>query len=390
MNSYENRICGYLIDKYERSKTFTGDNKVEQTFAVTLRKLIPKYGDPSEYDIFIEVNEAVSKLVEKGYITARKGNNGIYTTLTLNVSKIDQIYAYLDRTPKAEINVQLLSLIDRYDVPGALHMFCEEQRKNIKNNKNVECFDGDIEKYEMILKAIKEIYEVKDETYIRDFSIRVFGDSKAFEGISSKVKSILYRYGDLPDEDTVLEDMNIVKNPGHVYIKGDCIITIGGQTLDLSRLKGDIAISSELLDAIEKIELTSSRVYTIENLTSFHSFKGPGTMIYLGGYHNSHRRNFIRCIYNDNPDAEYFHYGDIDAGGFYILLHLRKKTGIDFKPYHMDIDTLRKYQKYTKRLSDNDIRRLKHLIGNGFDETINYMLEHYRKLEQEALDESDI
>ena len=82
-------------------------------------------------------------------------------------------------------------------------------------------------------------------------------------------------------------------------------------------------------------------------------------MIYLGGYHNSHRRNFIRCIYNDNPDAEYFHYGDIDAGGFYILLHLRKKTGIDFKPYHMDIDTLRKYQKYTKRLSDNDIRRLK-------------------------------
>lgn len=386
MNSYENTICGYLIDKYERSKTFTGDNKVEQNFTIKLSKFIPKYGDPSEYEIFIAVNDAISRLIDKEYVTALKGKNGIYTTLTLNITKISQIYAYLDRTPKTETNAQLLSLFDRYDNTELLHVFCDEQRKNIKNNKNVECFDGDIKKYEMILKAIKEIYKIEDETYIRDFSVRVFGDSKAFEGISGKVKSILYKYGDFPNEDTVLEDMSIVKNPGHVYIKGNCIITIGTQTLDLSQLKGDIAISSELLNSIEKIELTSNRLFTIENLTSFHSFNEPGAIIYLGGYHNSHRRNFICSIYNDNPSAEYYHYGDIDAGGFYILLHLRKKTGINFKTYHMDIDTLRKYQKYTKNLSDNDIRRLKHLIGNGFDETINYMIQHNCKLEQEALD----
>lgn len=138
-----------------------------------------------------------------------------------------------------------------------------------------------------------------------------------------------------PEEDTILEDLNIIKNPGHVYIKGSAIITIKGQRLNLSVLNGDIAISSALLPEISSISVTGSRVMTIENLTTFNAFHESDTFaVYLGGYHNSHRRNFINKIYNDNPDAEYYHFGDIDAGGFYILLHLRAKTGVHFMPYH--------------------------------------------------------
>ena len=68
------------------------------------------------------------------------------------------------------------------------------------------------------------------------------------------------------------------------------------------------------------------------------------------------------------------------------MLHLRNKTGVAFKPLHMDVHTLESNIEYTKRLSDNDRKRLKNLLGKGFDETIKYMLINDCKLEQEALD----
>ena len=123
-------------------------------------------------------------------------------------------------------------------------------------------------------------------------------------------------------------------------MKGSGIISISGQTIDLSKLGGDIAISSSILKDIEKISVIGKRVITIENLTSFNTFSEDNTFaLYLGGYHNTHRRNFIIQLFHDNPEAEFFHFGDIDAGGFYILMHLREKTGVPFLPYRMDIST---------------------------------------------------
>ena len=43
MTNYEKVILNDLLDRYERSKSFTGDNKVNQQFTVKLAKLFPKY-----------------------------------------------------------------------------------------------------------------------------------------------------------------------------------------------------------------------------------------------------------------------------------------------------------------------------------------------------------
>ena len=268
-----------------------------------------------------------------------------------------------------------------------LTRFCEAQKIRLSQNKKAEYFDGDIKEYEKLLKAVAVIFDVSEETFIRDFSVKVFGDSKTFESIKSKVKRLLFQYGDFPEEDTILEELNIIKNPGHVFIKGSAVIVIKGQRLDLSELNGDIAISSALLPEISSIIVTGSRVMTIENLTTFNASHESDTfVVYLGGYHNSHRRNFIKKIYHDNPDAEYYHFGDIDAGGFYILLHLRAKTAIHFMPYHMGITELQHFKEYTKPLTDNDKKRLRALLDSEFADTVNYMIEHNCKLEQEAID----
>ena len=107
--------------------------------------------------------------------------------------------------------------------------------------------------------------------------------------------------------------------------------------------------------------------------------------IYLGGYHNSVRREFIKKIYHQNPNVAFYHFGDIDAGGFYILEHLKRQTGVDFQAYKMDLNTLKEYRNYSKKLTDHDIDRLLKLKDTRYSEVISYMLDHDCKLEQEAL-----
>lgn len=388
MMNYEKKILNDLLDKYERSKSFTGDNKRGQSFSVKLTNLFPKYSDEAEYELYTSINEVSQELEHREYIFLSKKKNGVIDSVTLNMHKLNDIYAFISRTPKLETNERLLQLLTKYaDKNEILSKYCQVQIDRIQRNKKTEYFDGDLEEYESLLKAVSEIFDIFEETYIRDFSVRVFGDSKVFEKIRRKVVRLLFQYGDFPQEETILEDLNIIKNPGHVYIKGSGIITIGGQVIDLSALNGDIAISSVLLKNIERIKVSGSRVITIENLTTFNHFSQPDTFsIYLGGYHNLHRRNFIKKIYEQNPHISYYHYGDIDAGGFYILLHLREKTGIRFVPYQMDTDTLRKYSAYIKPLTDNDRKRLKNLINSEFADTVMYMLKNNCKLEQEAMD----
>ena len=388
MMNYEKKILDHLVDKYERSKSFSGENKTNQNFTEQLKKLFPKYKDPAEYDVFRSVNESVSELEKLGFVTVKNTKNAFERSVILNTDSLGDIYKYLKRKPKAELNNTLLALMEKYlNENEVLNRYCSAQTERIRSNRSVERFDGDVDELEKTLRAIKEIFNVTEETYERDFSIRLYSDSKVFERIKKKAAWILFRYGDFPDEETVLEDLNIVKNPGHVYIKGNGSIVISGQKLDLSALKGDIAISSDLLKSIDEIRIGGNRLITIENLTTFNRFSDPQTLaVYLGGYHNSHRRNFIKKIFECNPEAEYLHFGDIDAGGFYILLHLRARTGIDFKPFRMDTSTLELYKSYSRPLTENDRKRLTDLLDTEFRDTVQYMLDNNCKLEQEALD----
>ena len=206
MTNYKEIILDLLLDKYERSKSFTGDNKVEQRFSVKIATLFPKYGDEAEYDLFNALNEAVFALSEMDFVSFQCKKNGVIENVSLKFTRLYDAYAYLTRTPKAETNRKLIDLLEQYDGKNdLLTRFCTVQKERIAKNKKAEYFYGDIAEYEKLLKAVGMIFDVAEETFIRDFSVRVFGDSKSFEEIKGKVKRLLFQYGDFPDEVTVLE-----------------------------------------------------------------------------------------------------------------------------------------------------------------------------------------
>ena len=143
------------------------------------------------------------------------------------------------------------------------------------------------------------------------------------------------------------------------------------------------------MEHVEKIMISDRRFMTVENKTAYMRCDEEDTAyFYLGGYANRFQRECLKKIYADNPGVEYYHFGDIDAGGFYIYENLCRITGIAFQMYKMSVLELgsQQYAGCLQRLSENDRKRLQALKEyDKFGEVVQYMLENDVKLEQEIV-----
>jgi hypothetical protein len=229
---------------------------------------------------------------------------------------------------------------------------------------------------------------LEEEISERIFSVRIYGNSKEFERLRTKMIFLLKRYFSDEEEDSeVLAQYHIVRNPGHVVLKGNGILKVKESILQISDFEEGITLTSRDVRNLEIISLEDMKIMTIENLTSFYQFHQEGVLsVYLGGYHNTIRRELLKKIYEKYPEKQYCHFGDIDAGGFYILNHLIERTGIPFSAFCMDTDTLQKYKEKWLPLSEHDRVRLDKLISKSeYRDVIQYMLDHNCKLEQENI-----
>ena len=308
---------------------------------------------------------------------------------------IEEAYQYVGRKPKRGLEEANITLLQKYlDVEAPITVgFVRYLLERLQNHQSVKEYIAleNMKETEKFLQACVLVEQNRKPCYIREFSIMHFQDSKYFEQIESRIAKVFRQFsGEYAEMDTMelLAEYGIYRTPNYVYFKGDARISIGEEIVDLSLLKQGIGISGEDLAVIQFSDLSRiKKVITIENLTSFFRYwEKDSLFIYLGGYHNSIRRTLLKMVYETIPDAKYFHFGDIDAGGFSILQDLRKKTGIPFMSYHMDLDTLKQYRQYGKCLTETDRKRLEK-IGEKkeFGEVIGFMLKENIKLEQECI-----
>lgn len=409
ISQYDKRILGSLLDSYERSSLFRGENKVQVHISYPfLRKNIPEYFDESSM-AYEEIHAVVKQLSERGFLQVVWKNgkeNHIIEKVILQESALPEIYAYLKRTPRANQEQAALNCLKelrgQIQTPTAT-AFLETMYQRIAEGKSVKEYMDicDTTGMEQLIRAVAFVEQNEKECFVREFSISHFCDSKVFERLSAKVCRILKEYhtayGEL-ENDEILAEYQIYHTPGYVYLKGNVKLTVGkgqsAETVNISRFRegfgfspgADFEENFSLVPSSEQIEC----IYTIENLTTFFRFQREKSLIiYLGGYHNGVRRNLLQAIYQRLPDAKYYHFGDIDAGGFQIFYHLREKTGIPFERYRMDLTTLKSYEQYGKALTENDRKRLNLLAEKWEDadmrKTISYMLQRNLKLEQECI-----
>ncbi len=110
-------------------------------------------------------------------------------------------------------------------------------------------------------------------------------------------------------------------------------------------------------------------------------------VIYHGGMYSPVKGEFFKKIYNSDKTYEFYHWSDIDIGGFHIFIRL-KKIIPRIKPYLMDIEAFYSKREYWKEMKIDYAEKLEKLKSDkeyeNFNELIEEMLKTNCKLEQEA------
>lgn len=404
MVQYDRKILNALLDSYENSRLFTGENKRNISIDFPFhKKKIPAYFDESSYE-YERIHSSMQELEEQGYIRIvwkRGKENHIISKVVLNTEQVEQAYEYVNRVPKTDLALTTITLLQECrgscDTP-VCQKFMTYLLERLDSNRTVKEYI-DLENTEatkLLLRGVFEIERNEKQCYLREFSIKVFHDSKMLQSMSGRLGKIFRTFGEDTEEKDfaqILAEYGIYHTPNYVYLKGKVLFWVHETLYHIADLKQGIGISGEDLSAIRFCDMGEiRRVMTIENLTTFFRWEeADALIIYLGGYHNSVRRKLLKTVYEALPAAEYYHFGDIDAGGFEIYKDLCEKTGIPFRMYRMDLNTLQIYEEYGRELTEHDRIRLQRMLeAHTFEEesmreVIRYMLERNVKLEQECV-----
>lgn len=385
---YDQLLLKNLLDSYEKSLLSSGKNKVQIHVSMTFsRRNLPEYFDESSM-VYEQIHVAAEDMERRGFLKIQWKNRKpgtIIEKVILKEEVVEEVYQYLHRTPKA-VNEELTRAVLReYDQKlkkteeqTVIRAFLRYILECFQDGKSVKEYIDISEPAQTreLLDTLCAIEQNEKPVYIREFSIDHLGDSKKFENMIGLIGKILRRFGSGYEEMDVYEilsEYQIYHTPNYVYLKGcGCLVQKEQKTekdiqrfqIDLAALQQGIGISGEDINTLALTGISKvKRIITIENLTTFYRWSEPESiLIYLGGYHNQVRRRLLQMIYKQLPQAEYLHFGDIDVGGFEIYLDLCRKTNIPFQLYHMGIPELKKYEKYSKKLTENDNKRLDKML----------------------------
>ena len=405
LSDYQNKILEKLLDKYERSKQNYDSTEKLRAIMIKPTDIYKDYdSDYSDIDEQSEFETDISELVNEEYITIRRKEK-IILRIVLNVDSLDKIYTLMKREPRKLAIQNEINLYKEWIGKNELiSRYCTHQIELLESGKTAKY---KIKVAENLLRLLEFVLSNRQMILERELSIAVFGDTKILEKVYRiKLLYVLKTYGNYNDlileieeekdnekeereeiEHSILEELNIYSNPKYVYFKGCAEITFeDGNSYKLSS-DIPIALPMDKLNTIKSFMISDSAIMTVENLASYNRiYEKDYFVIYLAGYHNIAKQSLIKLIASQNDVKEWYHFGDIDPDGFLILENLKKKTGINFKPVYMSINELKKYEKYTKKLEDNDTTKAQGLINKGlYVDIMEYMLKNNVKLEQEIV-----
>ena len=392
----EEKILTKLVTKYRNSRKDLGTNTILRATRIRPSEIYRRYAsNDGDYTAIEEVNATAKALCDKGYIKVVKEPFGTQIEeMILSDGKVEEIEGYLAKhygyVSKDSIIDAMQKLIKTYENKSPhCNSICTQLKELAAKRKVVR----NIQDTEDTLIALAFIENNNEDLYIREASMKIFGDSKYLESTVLQMVCHHLRNGEPTAEgemeDEILGQYHIHKEPRNITLKGTCTITVNGKPIDISAFQNGITFSATDLTAITSINLYGQTFMTIENKTAWMRFdtKNAVTM-YLGGYADRFQRDFIRKVYEDNKDSTFLHFGDIDPGGFWIHHHLVTSTNVPFGLFEMSIATLqnKKYESCLHKLTDNDITRLQQLKNKEpYQEVVHYMLKNNVKLEQEIV-----
>lgn len=404
-DKWEHLILSRMIDKYERTSAYVNGempkNRIILNFYGKNKSDFPEY-DIEDFNVKTVINEAVCNLADETFIFYEwmKGqDNHILSRAWLNFEKTDEVYKFLNRKPKKDVISsvvkELSDEIKRVNTDWIIQFYSDASAFLKSHMKFGGLLSENKYQREELYKLLAFIdgnnYSALKE---RVFSEKCFGDSKYFENnVKSVLLSILRRYvsSDLNDNE-LLKFVGINKYPEQLEMCGKIIVASN----DMSVLKNGFCIYPGDLDEVKwSVDRAVSKIITIENRANYFSYlegmKTPDEIVvFHGGQYSPAKKKLFELLSKAMPEnCEWYHWGDIDFGGFSMLLRLRKEIRPSIIPYRMNSRELECYENYTQAFSNEYGEKLLRLSEEALLEDcrdcLDYMIKHKIKLEQEAM-----
>lgn len=402
MKRYDQIVINSLLDNYEKSKLRLGQNKVSITIKTRIEDIIPKYHQPDLFsDEYELLHEQLKELETKELVSLKWKKNKIDTIIdyvSLNVEKINDAYHFVNRRDLTDKEHDLLSLCyENLNVSDISNSFLNHLIYLLTEHNSFKKYVdiNDLDKFKKELVLLEKITNNKEELYVRELSIKFFNDSKTAEPLLNKVCSLIREFSDNDfssyTNEELLEEFNIYHNPSWIMIKGKNYLQY--PKINIDNLSNGISFSSKDINLLKWDKLKHpSIILTVENLTSFTRIDTKDKnviVLYLAGFANHVKCDFLKKLYSYYSNSNYYHFGDIDCGGFKIWKNLVNRTDISFKPIYMDLNTIKTNINYSKPLTKNDIDTLSLMKNDPFfinqASLFDYMLDNNIKLEQECI-----
>ena len=408
---WKEQLLSKLLDQYEKSVTYAGENKVKQVFSVKPSDIFKGYNKdflpPEQLFQEKEFERLIRQMESEGLIHVVPPNTGILRQICAVPERWEDYYACLNRTEKNILKKRLEEVYHRFCQCDLLEAYGKEKLQTLKNSrarkldeKKVEKEITEAEAIWNLVQFLKENQEKQRTTLEREMSEAVLHDSKQWEKIyRKKVCGILEHTGrydeplaELEEErerqTALLEEFYIYSNPAYIYLKGDARICLeDGREL---RIYHDLPMSIpfETFQKAKSIQIRDAALMTVENLTSFHRLEREHIFyLFLSGYHTRTKQALLQRIARENPGLSWYHFGDLDPDGLAIAGHLIRKTGLPFQRCAMGVQELQRFPTYAKPLEAPDRAKAEAMIkqGSSYAGILRYMLEHNCKLEQEII-----
>ena len=156
LTAWQRKILDKLLSRYENSRTYAGDNRINQTFRIPVGDVWPGYlddfTDVTEIEEFIK---EIEQLEKAGLIFIRYKKNGEIISLEINKGSISEYYRLLNRKEKKTIIDEEIKMYQYYfGDESALGAFCRKQADLLMTGKKAQYRKDRAENYLALLKRI--------------------------------------------------------------------------------------------------------------------------------------------------------------------------------------------------------------------------------------------
>lgn len=350
-----------------------------------------------------ELKEQAKQLEQEGFIEITwKNVNTEIESFYVNVERLDELYMREQISNPRYVFHERRTLICEYQSQvnenWAVKFFEKVLSQIEKKKKELPKYAQD----ELFLTCIKNMGMLTIDMWENEFSAKYLGDSKLFKSkYRERVITILKEYSDQVEEtmedSEILAEHKIFTYSQTLEGKGTFLYNIITPTdlaeIDTGNFLYGFVLNAQTLEHSTPIDANEiKKVVTIENKANYEKMEyQEGTLyLYTHGFFSPKERKFLKQLEQlFSKEVEFYHWSDMDYGGFRIFNFIKKKVFINrtIIPYKMNADCYYEALAMGKGLdlTDSCRKSLENMQISELEQLKQCILKEGKTIEQELL-----